>query len=128
MPSRPSAPLAAIAGVLAALAVLVLAQPRGPAPAPPPREERPAPPVATPARQRLLADEPIDVNTALASDLELLPRIGPQLAARIVEDRDRAGPFHSVEDLARVRGIGPRTVERLRPLVTVARDAGAPER
>ncbi|MCA9604148.1 MAG: ComEA family DNA-binding protein [Myxococcales bacterium] len=130
MPTRPSAPLAAIAAVLAAIAVLVLAQPRG-APPPPPRVETPPAPERSPERQRLLSDEPIDINAAGADDLELLPRIGPRLAARIVEERTRGGDFGSVDALTRVRGIGPRTVDRLRPLVTVLvrvdRDGGAPE-
>lgn len=59
--------------------------------------------------------EPIDVNRADAEELERLPGIGPALAARIMEAR-RARPFTSVEDLARVRGIGSATVERLRGL------------
>ena len=58
----------------------------------------------------------MDVNAASAADLELLPRIGPALARRILEAR----PFATVDDLVRVRGIGPRTLERLRPLVQVS--------
>ncbi len=61
----------------------------------------------------------IDLNTATAAQLEILPRIGPALAQRIIEDREVNGPFASVEDLTRVRGIGPRTVERLAPMVEV---------
>lgn len=55
----------------------------------------------------------IDVNRASAAELELLPGIGPGLAARIIEDRAQRGAFASVADLERVRGIGPRTVLRL---------------
>lgn len=62
---------------------------------------------------------PMNLNTATAADLELLPRIGPALAARIVEHRERRGPFRRVVELARVRGIGPRTVAGLRHMVTV---------
>lgn len=62
----------------------------------------------------------IDLNTATAAQLELLPGIGPSKARTIVEDRDRHGPFRSVEDLDRVRGIGSKTVERLREHVTVS--------
>ncbi len=61
----------------------------------------------------------IDLNAATAAELELLPRIGPKLAARIVEDRATNGPFESVEALDRVKGIGPRTVARVRPHVRV---------
>ena len=57
----------------------------------------------------------LEVNTALEEDLIDLPGVGPALAQRIVESR----PFSSVDDLQRVRGIGPATIERLRPLVRV---------
>ncbi len=68
-----------------------------------------------PTPEELLA--PIDVNHAPASDLVRLPRIGPALAARIIEHR----PFDTVDDLTRVPGIGPRTVERLREHVVCGR-------
>lgn len=55
----------------------------------------------------------IDVNTATEAELTLLPGIGPALAGRIVEDRQQNGPFATLDDLQRVHGIGPRTVERL---------------
>ena len=49
---------------------------------------------------------PINVNTATAEQLEALPGIGPTLAAAIVQERERNGPFRSVDDLTRVPGIG----------------------
>ncbi len=61
----------------------------------------------------------LDLNAATAAELELLPRIGPKLAAAIVADRAARGPFKSVDDLDRVPGIGARTVERLRGWVVV---------
>ncbi len=57
----------------------------------------------------------IDVNSADEAQLDLLPGIGPRLAARIVRERGSEGPFTSVGDLARVSGLGPRIIERLRP-------------
>jgi competence ComEA-like helix-hairpin-helix protein len=60
----------------------------------------------------------IDVNAADADTLQLLPGIGPNLARRIVEHRQSAGPFATVNALQDVKGIGPKTVERLRPHVT----------
>jgi len=60
----------------------------------------------------------LDPDRATAADWERLPGIGPSLAARIVSDRAANGPFGSVDGLARVRGIGPKTVERLRPFLT----------
>ncbi len=61
----------------------------------------------------------IDLNRALEKDLQRLPRIGPKTARRIVEYRNQHGPFRRVEDLTAVQGIGPKTLERLRPLITV---------
>ena len=61
----------------------------------------------------------LDLNSAGADELQLLEGIGPVLAARIIADRRENGPYRSVNDLARVPGIGPRTVEKVRPLVTV---------
>ena len=62
---------------------------------------------------------PIDVNVASAAEFERLPGVGPALAARIVEARARDGPFRSVDDLRRVRGVGEATLARLRPRLAV---------
>jgi competence protein ComEA len=59
----------------------------------------------------------IDLNRASPQELESLPGIGPALAARIVENRRRYGLFVKPEDLLRVRGIGPATLEGIRELV-----------
>jgi len=69
---------------------------------------------------------PLDLNTAPETALRALPGIGPVLAARIVADRRRRGVYPSVDALQRVRGIGEKTVARLRGLVSVT--AGASER
>ncbi|MBO6937139.1 MAG: helix-hairpin-helix domain-containing protein [Deltaproteobacteria bacterium] len=69
----------------------------------------------SPGAIALREGRPIDVNHASQADLELLPRVGPAIAGRIVAAR----PFTSIEDLQRVRGIGPRTVERLRSMIVV---------
>lgn len=61
-----------------------------------------------------LPDMRVDLNRDPAAIIEVLPGIGPALAARIVADRDAHGPFHTLDDLRRVRGIGPKTVEGLR--------------
>ena len=75
-----------------------------------------------------LAPECMDVDRAAAVELERLPGIGPALASRIVADREQNGPFHGPEGLLRVRGIGPRTLERIRPYLTraAAADSGSP--
>ena len=59
------------------------------------------------------------LNRATPADLEGLPRIGPALARRIVGYRAEHGPFKRVEDLKNVKGVGEKTLERLRPLVKV---------
>lgn len=59
----------------------------------------------------------VDVNSAPWPELAQLPGIGETLARRIVESRQVEGPFQRVEDLQRVRGIGPKTVERIAPFV-----------
>ena len=61
----------------------------------------------------------VNVNTATADQLQLLPRIGPSLAQRIVEFRKANGEFKSVDELVAVKGIGERSLERLRPYVTI---------
>ncbi len=63
-----------------------------------------------PRRSRPDGGERISINDAAPAELELLPGIGPALAARIVAAR----PFHAVDELLRVRGIGPATLHRLR--------------
>lgn len=60
----------------------------------------------------------IDPNTAAASELARLPRIGPAMAARIIAQRE-IRPFTSAEDMLAVRGIGPKTLETLRPHLTL---------
>lgn len=61
---------------------------------------------------------PVDVNRAGAAELDELPGVGPATAAAIVTERERNGPFLSVDDLDRVPGIGPAKLEALRELVT----------
>jgi competence protein ComEA len=63
----------------------------------------------------LVAKFQVDVNRADWPELIQLPGVGQVLAERLIVERERGGAFHSVEDLERVRGIGPRTLERLRP-------------
>ena len=56
----------------------------------------------------------LPLNQASAADLEALPGIGPVLARRIIDHRERFGPFRSLEELRAVRGVGPRLMARLR--------------
>lgn len=70
------------------------------------------------AKSKIKDGERINVNTASLAELQRLPRIGPKLSQRIVDER-KVRLFTSVDDLRRVYGIGAKTVERLRPYVCV---------
>jgi competence protein ComEA len=64
----------------------------------------------------------LDLNQATEEDFDALPGIGPRLAERILEYRKSAGAFHSLDELRAVKGIGKKTFERIRPLITVSSD------
>ncbi|MGB0126821.1 MAG: helix-hairpin-helix domain-containing protein [Rhodocyclaceae bacterium] len=66
-----------------------------------------------------LAFAAVDINTASEAELDGLPGIGPTKARAIVADRQQHGPFKSVGDLKRVKGIGDKMLEKLRGQVTV---------
>ena len=68
----------------------------------------------TSARQVEVSGIQIDINTAAQAEFMLLDGIGPALAKRIIEDRTQRGPFRSVNDLDRVKGIGPKLIEKNR--------------
>ena len=65
--------------------------------------------------------KPVDLNAAGADELASVPGIGKSLAARIVAFREKNGAFKSVDDLLKVQGIGEKSLEKLRPFVTVAK-------
>lgn len=73
-------------------------------------------PVATPGET---ASGKVNINTADEAALDVLPRVGPAMAARIIAWREANGRFTAVEDLLNVAGIGDKTFEELRDLVTV---------
>ena len=53
----------------------------------------------------------ININTASAEELEQLHRVGPAYAVRIIEYREKNGPFEKPEDIMKVQGIGSKTFE-----------------
>lgn len=61
----------------------------------------------------------MNINTATAPELEELPGIGPSLAQKIIEYRQQNGPFHNLEDLLKVSGIGPAKLEQIQDLIVV---------
>ena len=68
----------------------------------------------------------VNINTASATELEALPGIGAKTAARIVEYRQKNGPFKKAEDLMNVRGVGEKSFLKLKAQVTVATRADRP--
>lgn len=68
----------------------------------------------------------VDLNRAAPRDLALLPGVGEALARAIVREREANGPFRAVDDLRRVPGLGPATLERLRPFACVEEITAAP--
>jgi competence protein ComEA len=86
------------------------------------RKPKVDPPLPVPVRSGKVqpGEPPIDVNAAGEAELQRLPRVGPVLAAAIIASRADK-PFESIDDLRRVRGIGAKTLDSLRPFVTVGK-------
>lgn len=73
--------------------------------------------VATTAGTETAAKGVVNLNTATAAQLQLLPRIGPAMAERIIEFRQTNGPFRKADELLAVRGIGSKSLELMRPYI-----------
>jgi len=101
-----SMPSLIVACLLCALPSAVLAQTK--------------PPATRSAAKPAAAGAIVNLNTASASDLEGLPGIGAKTAARIVEYRQKNGPFKKIEELMNVRGVGEKNFLKLKPQITVA--------
>jgi competence protein ComEA len=70
----------------------------------------------------------ININAADASQIALLPRIGPSVAQRIIDYRKKNGPFKTTDDLMLVQGIGDKTYQLLKPYVTISGDTTLKEK
>ena len=63
--------------------------------------------------------EPVNLNTAGLMEIEALPYLGIERAKDIIEYRDKNGPFKSLDELTNISGIGQKTLEKLKPLITL---------
>jgi len=66
-------------------------------------------------------NDPVDLNRATISDLVQLPGVGEVIAKRIVDFREEHGPFKRVDDLMKVKGIGEKSLDKIRPYVRVGK-------
>jgi competence protein ComEA len=62
----------------------------------------------------------VNINTASLEQLQLLPRVGPALAGRIIEFREANGPFQTVDEILAVKGIGESSFARLEPYIVTS--------
>lgn len=72
--------------------------------------------VFVPSNVTVQGDSRISINNSSSKDLQTLTGVGPATAQRIIDGR----PYNSIEDLLKVKGIGPKTLEKLRPFITLA--------
>jgi competence protein ComEA len=79
-------------------------------------QTKPTPPAAT---KPTATTTIVNINTAAATDFEGLPGVGAKTAARIVEYRQKNGPFKKVEELMNVRGVGEKNFLKLKAQLTV---------
>ncbi len=77
-----------------------------------------AKPKAAIKKEKLLPAS-ININTASEKELQKLPRIGPSKAKLILEYRNAKGKFNSIDELVKVKGIGKKTLEKLKPYIFV---------
>ena len=65
----------------------------------------------------------VNINSASVQQLSELPGVGEKLAARIVEFRQKQGPFKSTQELMNVKGIGEKNLERIQPYLSLGEPA-----
>ena len=70
------------------------------------------------------ATAPVNLNTATAEQLATIPGVGPRMAERIIDYRQKNGGFKKVEDLMNVSGVGEKSFLKMKPLITVTAPKG----
>lgn len=68
-------------------------------------------------------EQKININTASLDELQKLPRVGPQVAQRIIDFRKEHGNFKKIEEIMKVRGIGEKTFNQLKDLIVVGAES-----
>ncbi len=79
-----------------------------------PQKQEPAKAAAAPAKKAPGLEGQININTATAEQLVLLPGVGKKTADAIIEYRTKNGNFKAVDDIAKVKGIGPKKLEKIK--------------
>ena len=83
------------------------------------------PPTRNKHKKQTLKKNSININRAGKKDLERLPQIGPVTAQKILDLRQEVNGFTKAEDLLKVKGIGPKTLEKIRPFIFLIKDTTA---
>jgi comEA protein len=73
----------------------------------------------TMAQKKIAFISKVNINTAEAEELQTLEKVGPVLALRIIEYREKNGPFRTIEQLKQVKGIGEKTFLRLKDQISI---------
>ena len=84
--------------------------------------------MCVPAARAADANGVVNINTATAEQLAMLPRVGPSVAGRIIEFRQQNGSFKDTSDLLLIKGIGDKTFELIEPYVTITGESSLKEK